>query len=65
LTVKDIIGNFEKIGITKFSKKDSENKFSDTFKIFDFEVFDEFSFRKLGYSKSSTGNPDLKHPFIS
>ena len=59
------IDNFEKLEKSKFSKKDSENKFSDTFKIFDFEVFDEFSFRKLGYSKSSTGNPDLKHPFIS
>ena len=65
------IENFEKIGVTKFSKKDSENKFSDTFKIRDFEVFDEFSLGikipnrstskkievlgKQGYSKSSIG----------
>jgi len=50
------IDNFEKLEKSKFSKKDSENKFSDTFKIFDFEVFDEFSSGKRGYSKSSIDN---------
>ncbi|MBS3080654.1 RNA 2',3'-cyclic phosphodiesterase [Candidatus Pacearchaeota archaeon] len=45
--------NFEKLKKSKFSKKKSENKFSDTFKIKDFEVFDEFSLGKLDYSKFS------------
>ncbi len=34
-------------------KKDSENKFSDTFKIKDFEVFEEISFGNVSYSKPS------------
>src|SRR3989338_1548621 len=50
---RDNIESFEKPEKSKFSKKDSENKFSDAFKIRDFEDFDEFSSGKQSYSKSS------------
>jgi len=49
----DTIENFEKPKKSKISKEDSENKFSDTFKIRDFEVFDEFPSENRGKSKSS------------
>ena len=45
--------NFEKVVKLKFSKKNSENKFSDTLKIRDFEVFDAISFGNVNYSKFS------------
>ena len=49
-----IIENFAKIGMSKFSKKNSENqRFSDTFNSFGIEVFDAISFRNVNYSKFS------------
>ncbi len=48
-----IIESSEKLSNSKLSKQDSENKFSNTLKIKDFEVFDEISLGNRGYSKSS------------
>ena len=45
--------NFAKIEKSKFSKKNSENMFSDSFKIFDFEDFAAICFANDIYAKFS------------